>query len=339
MKKNIFTIAMCLIVFLCFSGFSDSAHFGSDEIDHSKINTYKEIAKEAYLPTFSITINGTVMDNQKSQYPFLVYQNTTYMPLTYGLNRFMGVNLYIYETREKRPDNLYRVYVGRKEIEDKIYTPLLNKNVNPKKVKVEQLKMPLQLNNIGYENDDFRVGIAPSPFVYNKIIYFPLTPQNMQDEFGWEYSWDTKKGLAIDTHDPARPILFNPRGIDQMMPVNYMENNPYDYACNGTVYAGIENKGISNYENDTVIIKEKGKALRTIKLKGFCGVWYSNGIFDIEKELVKKGEIYPRIENNAFTFMGAELKSEDPLSIRKENLYLITIDLLSDQISYKKLEN
>ncbi|MEA4986588.1 MAG: hypothetical protein VB095_00795 [Anaerovorax sp.] len=333
--KKFFILIMCIAIFFSFSGFSDSAHFGPHKTGSPLVHAYKNMPKEAYLPTFPIKVNGITIDNQKSKYPFLVYQNTTYLPLTYQLNQIMGVKLYIYETMEKRPDNLYRVYVGREEIGSNTYKPLLIKGSNSKKIKVKQLTMPLQLNHIGYDNDDFKIGINPPPFIYQNIIYLPLTPKIITDEFGWEYSWDASKGLEINTHDPVRPIIFNPRGIDQMQPVNYIENNPYDYACEGNVYVGVKNKSVSNYENNLVVIKEKGKPLRSIKLEGFCGIWYAY-IRQVDKELVEKGMVYPSIKNNEFTFIGAEIKSDDPF-IKNEDLYLITVDITNDQISYKKL--
>ena len=43
------------------------------------------------LPTFDVTLNGTVVENNNRQYPLLVYNNITYVPMTYYDCRFLGL--------------------------------------------------------------------------------------------------------------------------------------------------------------------------------------------------------------------------------------------------------
>ena len=43
---------------------------------------------QATLPSFPVTLNGTVIDNSYRQYPLLVYNNITYFPMTYYDCRF-----------------------------------------------------------------------------------------------------------------------------------------------------------------------------------------------------------------------------------------------------------
>ncbi len=46
---------------------------------------------QATLPSFPVTLNGTVIDNSYRQYPLLVYNNITYFPMTHYDCRFLGV--------------------------------------------------------------------------------------------------------------------------------------------------------------------------------------------------------------------------------------------------------
>ena len=38
------------------------------------------------LPSFTVTLNGQVIDNSYRQYPLLVYKDITYFPMTYYLS-------------------------------------------------------------------------------------------------------------------------------------------------------------------------------------------------------------------------------------------------------------
>ena len=43
------------------------------------------------LPTFDVTLNEIVADNTHSQYPFIVYKDITYVPMTYHDARLLGL--------------------------------------------------------------------------------------------------------------------------------------------------------------------------------------------------------------------------------------------------------
>ncbi|WP_312647301.1 hypothetical protein [Aminipila sp.] len=334
MKKKILVFTLCIAVFLSFCSFTNTSNFDATKGDDNLINISLCQPKDAYLPQYKITVNGQIIDNQKNEFPFLVCNNTTYMPMTYILNRFMGIRLYIYRTT---PSNIERVYVGRAEIENKKFSYSKTSEVNSKKVSVSHLSMPLQLNNIGYNNNDKKMGINPAPFVFRNIIYLPLTREIMTEELGWGFSWSKKAGLKINTKDASRPIIFNPSEIENMGPWKYMENNPYDYACERNNYVGIKNKESKVELNDMVIIKEKGKPARKIKLENFGAIWMNNGVKDVKDELAGKGIVYPQLNDLKFTFVAVKTKNTDTKEIKKENLYLVTVDISNDRLTSKKM--
>ena len=43
------------------------------------------------LPAFDVTLNGQIIENDNRQYPLLVYNNITYVPMTYHDCRFLGL--------------------------------------------------------------------------------------------------------------------------------------------------------------------------------------------------------------------------------------------------------
>ena len=50
------------------------------------------------LPTFSIKLNDTVIQNRDSQYPLIVYKDITYFPMTYHGARFLNLKVNWYES-------------------------------------------------------------------------------------------------------------------------------------------------------------------------------------------------------------------------------------------------
>lgn len=334
MKRKILTFMLCIAVFFSFCSFTNTSDFDTIKEDDNLTNIRLCQSQNAYLPKYKVTVNGQIIDNEKNKFPFLVCNNTTYMPMTYMLNKFMGIRLYIYRAT---PSNVERVYVGRAETESEKFVYVKTSGVNPKKVKVSPLSMPLQLNNIGYNNNDEKMCINPAPFVFRNIIYLPLTREIMTEELGWEFSWNKEDGLKINTKDASRPIVFNPSEIENMGPWKYMENNPYDYACEETAYVGIKNKESKVELNNMLIIKEKGKPARSIKLENFGAIWMNNGAMDVKGELARQGIVYPQLKALKFTFVAVSTKNINTKEIRKENLYLVTVDISNDRLTYKKM--
>lgn len=334
MKRKIFAFILCITIVLSFCSFTNTSGFGTFNKNESLINVGLCQSKTAYLPTYKITVNGQIIDNKKNEFPFLVCNNTTYMPMTYMLNRFMGINLYIYKTNRS---NIKRAYVGLAKIESEDFVYPEVSKVNPKKVTVKPLNMPLQLNNIGYNNNDEKMCINPAPFVFRDVIYLPLTREIMIEELGWNFTWNKENGLIINTKEPCRPIVFNPSEIESLCPWKYLMNNPYDYACEGTTYVGIKNKESEIEKNNIVVIKERGKPIRSIKLEKFGSLWLNNGAMDVKAELAEKGIVYPTLKDSKFTFVALSTENTDTKQIQRENFYLVTIDISNDKLTYKKM--
>ena len=64
------------------------------------------------LPTFSIKLNDTVIQNRDSQYPLIVYKDITYFPMTYHGARFLNLKVNWYESTKV-------LFVGKAEKKEK----------------------------------------------------------------------------------------------------------------------------------------------------------------------------------------------------------------------------
>lgn len=141
------------------------------------------------LPKFTVTLGGQIIDPAKEEYPFLVYRDITYLPLTYFGCRLLG--LYEKWTPEH---GLFISDAGAKgEYES---TP--RKSSNSGALYAQIATGPIRIRNKSttkeVENDR-----EEYPFLlFRDITYLPMTWANMHDLLGCEYSFDSKTGLVID---------------------------------------------------------------------------------------------------------------------------------------------
>lgn len=144
------------------------------------------------LPTFDVTINEVEIENEYRQYPFIVYKDITYFPMTYFDSRFLGLvtewdnlkGLEIYNTTEEVE---YESYKQNWKNSNK-YTasiPKFNIVVNGKAISNSTEKYPL----LSFKN----------------VTYFPMTWRFAVDEFGWKYSFTSEDGLMINS---IRPTIY-----------------------------------------------------------------------------------------------------------------------------------
>lgn len=139
------------------------------------------------LPTFPVTLNGLKLDNSTSQFPLLVYRDVTYFPMTFYDCGLLGI-----ETQWDQKKGL-SIDKHRNHMED--YNRYQAAAPNEKTQIAELPDFPIQVN--GKEVDNKR---EPYPiFVFREVTYFPLTWQYAVKQFGWDYHFDAKKGLTINS--------------------------------------------------------------------------------------------------------------------------------------------
>jgi len=139
---------------------------------------------QATLPTFPVTLNGTVIDNTNRQYPLLVYNNITYFPMTYYDCRFLGV-----ETEWTKANGLT---IKKSNLTGAYHQESGTKN--SKKATAQLATGKIAVNGKAITNSKEQYPLL----VYRDVTYFPLTWRFAVEEFGWKYNYDNKNGLVID---------------------------------------------------------------------------------------------------------------------------------------------
>ena len=134
----------------------------------------------AALPTFPVTLNGVVMEQQYAQYPLLVYKDITYVPMTWEETRLLGL-----ETSYTQVDGLdvYKAAIVKEQaVLQGEYEPYTVTKANDKKHQAVVATGKIAVNHKSIDN-----GSEEYPLLlYRDITYFPLTWRFAVDEFGWE---------------------------------------------------------------------------------------------------------------------------------------------------------
>ncbi len=143
-----------------------------------------EAAVPVTLPTFDVTLNGTVIENENRQYPLLVYNDITYVPMTYHDCRFLGL-----ETAYNQADGLG---INKSDLTGAYYEDTAAKK-NNKRATAQLVSGNVKVNGKQIQNSRETYPLL----LYRDVTYFPLTWRYAVEEFGWNYHFDSKTGLVI----------------------------------------------------------------------------------------------------------------------------------------------
>ena len=138
------------------------------------------------LPDFSVTVNGQTIDNKYSRYPFFVYKDITYVPMTYYDSRLLGL---------KTSWNFQEGLIIEKN-EDCFYEYFRNvvERINSKKGIAYIAEQKIMVNEKKIDNDNEEYPLL----IFRDITYFPLTWRFAVNEFGWQYYFSHDEGLVIN---------------------------------------------------------------------------------------------------------------------------------------------
>ena len=145
----------------------------------------------ATLPTFPVTLNGVVMEQSNAKYPLLVYKDITYVPMTWEETRLLGLETAWTQAAGLSVDKA-KVVQAQSVLQGE-YAPYKVDKANEKSHKATVAVGKIRVNGKNIENSKEEYPLL----LYRDITYFPLTWRFAVDEFGWDYSFDSKKGLII----------------------------------------------------------------------------------------------------------------------------------------------
>lgn len=151
------------------------------------------------LPNLKVTVNGQVVNNDYSKYPFIVYKDITYFPMTFSDCRFLGVE----STWKGDKTGLFVDSTGVTAA----YHPYLSSVKNKKNGTAKIASFPIKVNGKMIDNSKEEYPLLS----FRDIAYFPMTWKYSVDEFGWDYKFDGKNGLVIKSKNPKLDQIQIPK--------------------------------------------------------------------------------------------------------------------------------
>ena len=145
---------------------------------------------EVALPSFAVTVNGREIDNSRRAYPFIIYNDITYFPMTYDdclsldldatWSADSGLRI---ETRDRAV--IFPNEERRRAAQDGTNTALSAAIVD----------FPVIVNGFPIDNRQETYPLL----LFRDITYFPLTWRFTVEEFAWENAFDAENGLRISS--------------------------------------------------------------------------------------------------------------------------------------------
>ncbi len=162
----------------------------------------------AALPTFPVTLNGVVMEQEYAQYPLLVYKDITYVPMTWEETRLLGLET-TYTQAEGLGVNKANV-VREQSVLQGEYEPYTVATANGASHQAVVATGSIHVNGEQIDNASEEYPLL----LYRDITYFPLTWRFAVDAFGWDYTFDMTNGLVITPKaTPVEPPAEPPTNV------------------------------------------------------------------------------------------------------------------------------
>ncbi len=202
---------------------------------------------KATLPTFPVTLNGVVMEQQYAQYPLLVYKDITYVPMTWEDTRLLGL-----ETTYTQAEGLG---VNKAGAARNTYTPYTVEKANGTNHTATIATGPIKVNGKVIDNSSEEYPLL----LYRDITYFPLTLRFAVDEFGWEYTFDLTNGLVITPKAESVKTPTNTTSdiVGKKVVVNASDVYLREAAGTGSEAIGMAQKGYELIVLGTHMVEDK----------------------------------------------------------------------------------
>lgn len=181
--------------------------------------------KEIYvkIPSYKVTVNGHVINNQKNKYPLLEYKGITYFPMTY--NYAIALKLITNWSEETGFSVSKNVSGLSSELTQELTG---NNNLNlTYKATLPDFKIKVNGKEIDNNAEEY------SLLVFRHITYFPMTWRFAVNEFGFTTNWDNKEGFSIVVNGARQGAnvtaqigsRMNPFGINQFASITTTYND------------------------------------------------------------------------------------------------------------------
>ncbi len=199
----------------------------------SAVSAATEVA--SHLPEFDIVVNGRYVENRMRQYPFIIYNDITYFPMTYNDCAFLGV------TNDWTPENgTVITTTASNGIYDDLIRPEGTSDWHPLYdgllSYITEGKITVNGRKIDNSTQQYPI------LTYKDVPYFPLT-WDWCTEFGWTINFDAANGLSVCSPE------YNTNGyVNYYSPINSPLVSNVN-SCHISELAGKnpENSGLTSY--------------------------------------------------------------------------------------------
>ena len=143
------------------------------------------------LPSFPVTLNGVLMEQEQNEYPCLVYKDITYVAMTYYDARLLGLESNWQDATGlaiKKAD-----FIADQSTLQGEYVPYFQEKANEITYQATLPEFAIQVNGTAIDNKTEEYPLL----IFRDVTYFPLTWRFAHTEFGWDYNFDGEKGLVI----------------------------------------------------------------------------------------------------------------------------------------------
>lgn len=153
------------------------------------------------LPTFNVTLNGIAMDQVYNQYPLLVYNDITYVPMTYYDARLLGLTTAWDNTEGLSVAPLS--FIPEAQAAQSQYKAYTTEQGNKTSYTAQTAQFKIKVAGAEIDNATEEYPLL----VFRDVTYFPLTWHYAVTTFGWNYNFDLTNGLVIT---PVPTKVFDP---------------------------------------------------------------------------------------------------------------------------------
>ena len=236
--------------------------FAADE-DTSNVTSQ---AIQAQIANLTLKIDGFVVDNYRSLYPILFYQNITYFPITYNYMQALGLQSH---WDEGTGLSVVTNPQGSQKLVLDVLNPFEPDHVPNATVQAltPTFAIKVQGQSIRGTEDALRW-----PFLlYNDITYIPATWSNIVTYLGLKLDYDeVEKILSVTSYQTpvTKLTLADVKSLPQIFDINLYEDKPVGLSSTisitTTSYGGTLLADKLNYNYDGIIDPATGQILYTL---------------------------------------------------------------------------
>jgi|LGOV01.1.fsa_nt_gb S1-C subfamily serine protease len=158
---------------------------------------------------YDVTVNGTRILTEESQYPVLSYNSITYFPMT--SDYLSGLGLKLHFSNEEGLEISNSSSIG--EFNQKF---LGVNTILGSKVRANIAPFAISVNSTEINNSEEEYPIL----LYNNITYFPMTWRFARTDFKWITAWSEEEGFGITVNGIVNESSEENKAIDTPIPTD-----------------------------------------------------------------------------------------------------------------------